>query len=111
MIAETTALPTKFAKVVVTDEQGRFVCGPAEGLVSGVGPGIWVGGFAAGGGDAGEGRDAAGHDGADAAGGGEIPSNYWYSLIKVPPRSEFPGTGPPGTGLRSDSRRRSGWIT
>ena len=25
VIAETTALPTKFAKVVVTDDQGRFV--------------------------------------------------------------------------------------
>jgi hypothetical protein len=27
------------------------------------------------------------------------PAGYWYSLLKVPDKSEFPGTGPEGNGL------------
>ena len=27
------------------------------------------------------------------------PANYWYSLLEVPPASEFPGTGPDGNGI------------
>ena len=42
VIAETTELPTKFAKIVVTDDQGRFVIpdlppkSPAGGIFSNV---------------------------------------------------------------------------
>ena len=27
------------------------------------------------------------------------PAAYWFSLIEVPDKSEFPGTGPPGACL------------
>ena len=32
------------------------------------------------------------------------PANYWYSLIKVPDKSEFPGTGPKGNGISPNMR-------
>ena len=49
VIAETTDLPTKFAKIVVTDDRGRYLAArPAEGELLGVGPRIWAGRFAEG---------------------------------------------------------------
>ncbi len=27
------------------------------------------------------------------------PASYWYSLLEVPPASDFPGTGPRGNGI------------
>ena len=27
------------------------------------------------------------------------PANYWYSLLKLPAKSDFPGTGPKGNGI------------
>ena len=30
------------------------------------------------------------------------PAGYWFSLIKVPDKSEFPGTGPSGNGISPD---------
>ena len=32
-------------------------------------------------------------------GGADYPANYWFSLLKVPEKSEFPGTGPSGNGI------------
>src|SRR3954462_7952795 len=42
VIAETSELPTKFAKIVVTDEQGRFVI---PDLPANVNYDVWVGGY------------------------------------------------------------------
>jgi hypothetical protein len=33
------------------------------------------------------------------------PAIYWYSMLKVPDKSAFPGTGPGGNGGRFDARR------
>ena len=38
------------------------------------------------------------------------PANYWYSLLEVPPKSEFPGTGPEGNGISPDMQRQEQWI-
>ena len=32
------------------------------------------------------------------------PANYWYSMIKVPDKSEFPGTGEKGNGISPNMR-------
>ena len=57
VIAETSDLPTKFAKIVVTDDRGRYLLpGPAEGELLSVGPWIRTGRFAEGHGLAGQGR-------------------------------------------------------
>ena len=29
------------------------------------------------------------------------PANYWYSLLQLPAKSEFPGTGPTGNGIQA----------
>src|SRR5438034_7091245 len=30
------------------------------------------------------------------------PAGYWFSLLRPPAKSEFPGTGPTGNGIRSE---------
>jgi hypothetical protein len=39
------------------------------------------------------------------------PAHYWYSLIKVPDKSEFPGTGPNGNGIATGMRTQADWIS
>jgi hypothetical protein len=49
VIAETTELPTKYAKIVVTDDQGRFVIPDLpECKLPGLDPRLWAGGLAEG---------------------------------------------------------------
>ncbi len=48
VIAETRDLPTKYVKIVVTDDQGRYLIpGLAQGQLRRVGPRLWPGRFAA----------------------------------------------------------------
>jgi hypothetical protein len=35
------------------------------------------------------------------------PAQYWFSLLEVPPKSDFPGTGPQGNGISPASRARA----
>ena len=47
VIAETTDLPTRLIKIVVTDDQGRYLrARPAEGELRRLGPRLRPGGFA-----------------------------------------------------------------
>ena len=39
------------------------------------------------------------------------PANYWYSMIKIPDKSEFPGTGPKGNGIAPAMRTQADWIS
>src|SRR5437016_2394435 len=101
VIAETKDLPTKFAKIVVTDDRGRYVLpdlpkanytiwARGYGLVDGPkvqsAPGKTVNLTAV---VAPSARAAADF----------YPASYWYSLLKVPEKNEFPGTGPKGNGI------------
>ena len=38
------------------------------------------------------------------------PANYWYSLLEVPPASDFPGTGPRGNGIGTAMRTQADWV-
>src|SRR3954467_11703692 len=100
VIAETTELGTRFAKMVVTDEVGRYVIpdlpkakykvwargyglvdspkvdadpGRQLNLTAAVAPSL---------------KDAAQY----------YPAIYWASMIKVPDRRKLPGAGPNGNG-------------
>ena len=97
VIAETSELETKFAKIVVTDDRGRFLLPQLPEATYDV----WVRGYGLV--DSEKVRLSPGRE--DVALRGVVaptehaaaqyyPGNYWYSLIEPPPADDFPGTGP-----------------
>src|SRR6478752_9835374 len=93
VIAETTDLGTRFAKMVVTDDQGRYVLPdlPAAKYK------VWVRGYGlvdsqAVGSEPGKVLDLTANKApTDAAASEYYPAVYWYSMIKVPEQASFPG--------------------
>src|SRR5437870_1889931 len=94
VIAETTDLPTKFAKMVVTDDQGRYVVPDLPKARYRV----WVRGYGLVDSpkiDALPGkqlnlRSVTAPDAAAAA--KYYPAIYWYTMMKIPPAQDFGGT-------------------
>ena len=93
VIAETTELPTKYAKMVVTDDRGRYVLpGLPQANYS-----VWVRGYGLV--DSPKVRSAPGKilnltavpAPNEAAAAQYYPAIYWYSMMQVPPASEFGG--------------------
>ena len=113
VIAETDELETKFVKIVVTDDRGRFVLPElAEATYD-----VWVRGYGLV--DSEKVKLSPDRDGvhitavvaptpADAA--KVYPGNYWYSLIEPPPPSAFPGTGPEGNGISPNMTSQAAWV-
>jgi hypothetical protein len=112
VIAETTDLPTKFVKIVVTDDRGRYlVPGLPEANYS-----VWVRGYGL--------VDSVKVQGApgkivnltaavapDAHAAAEYyPAIYWFSMLRVPDKSEFPGTGPKGNGIPENMKSQGQWL-
>ena len=101
VIAETTELPTKYVKIVVTDDRGRYVLPDLPKATYSV----WVRGYGLV--DSPKVRTAPGKPldltavvAPSAAAAAEYyPAIYWYSMLRVPDKSEFPGTGPEGNGI------------
>src|SRR5213078_1377493 len=101
VIAETSELATKFAKIVVTDDQGRYLLPDLPKATYRV----WVRGYGLV--DSPKVQTAPGRNlnlvaavAPTAAAAAEYyPAIYWYSMLKVPDKSEFPGTGPQGNGI------------
>jgi hypothetical protein len=112
VIAETKDLPTKFRKIVVTDDKGRFVI-PDLPKAS---YSVWVRGYGLV--DSQPVPSSPGKTLAltsvpapDARAAAQYyPANYWYSLIKIPSKSEFPGTGPEGNGISPEMKTQMTWI-
>jgi hypothetical protein len=112
VIAETTSLPTRYIKEVVTDDRGRYlipdlpkakytVWARGYGLVDSpkteTEPGKLV-----------NLKPSAAPDAKTAA---QIyPANYWYALLKVPEKNEFPGTGPAGNGISPTVKNQGQWL-
>src|SRR6266576_2125865 len=94
VIAETTDLPTKFAKMVVTDDQGRYVIPDLPKARYRV----WVRGYGLVDSpkiDSQPGkqlnlRAVTAPDAATAA--KYYPAIYWYTMMKIPPAQDFGGT-------------------
>jgi hypothetical protein len=112
VIAETTDLPTKFVKIVVTDDRGRYLLPDLPkakydvwvrgyGLVDSpkqkAGPGATLNLKAT---PAPNARAAAEY----------FPAGYWFSLIKIPAESEFPGTGPEGNGINPNFKHQGDYL-
>ena len=112
VIAETTGLPTRFAKVVVTDDRGRYLMPDLPKATYNV----WVRGYGLV-----DSRKVKSAPGArldltavpapDAAAAAEYyPGVYWYSLLTIPDASQFPGTGPSGNGIQEVMKTQHYWI-
>jgi hypothetical protein len=95
VIAETTELPTKFAKMVVTDDQGRYVI---PDLPPNVNYQVWVRGYGLV--DSPKMRAKPGQQlnltavpAPDARSAAHYyPAIYWYSMMKIPPAKDFGGS-------------------
>ena len=113
VIAETDELETKFVKIVVTDDSGRF-------LMPDLPPAnydVWVRGYGLV--DSEKVQLSPGQEEVrltgvvaptPAAAAEFYPGNYWYSLIEPPPKSDFPGTGPDGNGISTSMTSQAAWI-
>src|SRR5882672_3180566 len=112
VIAETADLPTKFAKIVVTDDSGRYVLpllpkanykvwvrgyGLVDSLPVQTTPGKIVNLTAV---VAPNPRAAAEY----------YPAIYWFSMLRVPDKGEFPGTGPRGNGIPENMKSQGQWL-
>ncbi len=92
VIAETTDLPTKFAKIVVTDDRGRYVIPDLPKANYSV----WVRGYGLVDSpkvrtEPGKTLDLTAVVAPNAAAAAQYyPPIYWYSMLKVPDKSEFP---------------------
>src|SRR6202521_5878727 len=112
VIAETTDLPTKFVKIVVTDDLGRYL---APDLPK-ANYSVWVRGYGlvdspkvkATPGKTVNLKAVAAPDKKAAA--QYYPAQYWFSLLQVPPKSDFPGTGETGNGIAPNIRSQGEWI-
>ena len=112
VIAETSELPTKFAKMVVTDDQGRYVLPDLPKANYS----IWVRGYGLV--DSPKAASAPGKmlnltavAAPNAVAAAQYyPAIYWWSMLKVPDKSEFPGTGPQGNGIPANLKTQSAWL-
>ncbi len=112
VIAETTGLPTKFSKTVVTDDRGRYLIPdlPAANYS------VWVRGYGLV--DSPKVATTAGKNlnltaviAPNAKAAAEYyPASYWYSLLQIPAKSEFPGTGPNGNGINPNIRSQAQFL-
>jgi hypothetical protein len=112
VIAETTDLPTKFVKIVVTDDRGRYLIPDLPAATYNV----WVRGYGLV--DSPKIKTAPGKNvnlkavvAPDARAAAEYyPAGYWFSLIRVPEKSDFPGNAPGGNGISPNIKSQSDWI-
>ena len=112
VIAQTSDLPTPFARIVVTDDDGRYVVPdlpPANYRV-------WTRGYGLV-----DSQAVAARPGARLnltatatpnphAAAQIYPAGYWYSLLQVPDQREFPGTGPQGNGISPNITSQAQWV-
>jgi hypothetical protein len=112
VIAETTDLPTRYIKEVVTDDRGRYmipelpkakytVWARGYGLVDS--PKVQS--------EPGKQVDLKPTVAPDTKTAAQLyPGNYWYAMMKVPEKNEFPGTGPTGNGISPNLKTQGEWI-
>ena len=112
VIAETTDLPTKFVKIVVTDDRGRYLIPDLPKANYSV----WVRGYGLV--DSPKTQSVPGKvldlkavvAPNPRAAAQYYPAGYWLSLMKVPDKSEFPGTGDMGNGISPNMQNQAMWL-
>ena len=112
VIAETRDLPTRFVRIVVTDDEGRYLLPDLPPAAYDV----WVRGYGlvdsekmwA---EPGARLDLTAVPAPDAAAAAEYyPAQDWFALLEVPAPDEFPGTGMAGNGISPDIESQGEWI-
>ena len=112
VIAETDDLQTKFRKIVVTDDEGRYLLPELPSATYNV----WVRGYGLVDSDPvrvtpDQELHLTGNVARTPQDAAQVyPSNYWLSLIDLPSASEFPGTGPTGNGINPNMATQDEWI-
>ena len=112
VIAETKDLPTPYAKIVVTDDQGRYVLPDLPRANYSV----FVRGYGLV-----DSPRVAGTLGKplnlnaviapnDHAAAQYYPAGHWLSLLRIPEAGEFPGTGPQGNGINPNIKSQAEWL-
>ena len=112
VIAETSDLPTKFARIVVTDGRGRYLLPDLPQANYD----IWVRGYGLV--DSPKQRAKRGTTlnlratpaPNPRAAAEYYPAGYWFSMIRVPADREFPGTGPQGNGINPAFKSQAEYV-
>src|SRR5438132_8030619 len=112
VIAETTDLGTRFAKIVVTDARGRYVAPDLPKATYNV----WVRGYGlvdspkvkATPGTLVDLKAVIAPNAAEAA--QYYPAIYWFAMLDIPDKSLFPGTGPAGNGMPVAFKSQEQWL-
>ena len=112
VIAETTDLATPFAKIVVTDDRGRYLVPdlPKANYR------VWVRGYGLV--DSPKTQTTPGKNldlravpaSSPAAAAQYYPAAHWLSLMEMPGKNEFPGTGDSGNGISPNMKSQGDWI-
>jgi hypothetical protein len=112
VIAETTDLGTRFAKIVVTDDRGRYVV-PDLPIAT---YSVWVRGYGLV--DSPKVRSTPGKIlslkavlAPNAAAAAQYyPAIYWFAMLDIPDKSLFPGTGPGGNDMPVAFKSQEQWL-
>src|SRR5437870_10565847 len=113
VIAETKDLLTNFIKIVVTDDQGKFMVPdlPTANYK------VWVRGYGLNDSTPVTMKPAANSITLKAVtsktpqeAAQSYPGNYWLSLMEPPAKSMFPGTGGQGNGMSAQMLTQNHWI-
>jgi len=112
VIAETTDLPTPFARIVVTDDRGRYLVPdlPKANYR------VWVRGYGLV--DSPKVQTTSGKNlalravkaSSPAEAAHYYPAAHWLALMEMPAKSEFPGTGDSGNGISPNIKSQGDWI-
>jgi hypothetical protein len=109
VIAETFDLPTRYAKIVVTDDKGQYVIPDLPDANYSV----WVRGYGLIDSPKKESKPGTQLDlkaikaPNPHAAAEYYPAGYWFSLLKIPDESLFPGTGPQGNGISPNIKNQA----
>ena len=112
VIAETDELETVYRKIVVTDDDGRFLLPEMPDVRFSV----WVRGYGLVDSIPVPARPEQDIDltvtvaPSPQAAAAVYPANYWLSLIDLPEAHEFPGTGESGNGINPELKSQGEWI-
>jgi hypothetical protein len=112
VIAETSDLPTRMIKTVVTDDQGRYVIPhlPKANYA------VWSRGYglvdsAKTTSEPGKIVNITAVPAPSAAAAAEYyPAIYWYAMLNIPGKEMFPGTGANGNGMAATMKSQLQWL-